>query len=129
MNITLQASSIVTYGLVTLVAIMVAWAVRTLIVFLRKHPIILEGIKELLASPSGAFSLLVLLAISVVSLKQPTIGGVALAAFAGVVPACLGYFEHKEQMSQYVPPPPLPVPPPPDPNPAKPVPDPSNVPV
>jgi hypothetical protein len=66
------------------------------------------GVKQLIESPSGVFSLIALFVIALVSWKQPTVGGVALAAFAGAVPAILAFCEHKEtlaQMAQSVAPP------------------------
>ncbi len=75
----------------------------------------LLGFYSLLQSPSGAFSLLVLLCITLVTLKMPSVGGVAFAAFCSVIPVALGFFEHKETMAglpQVLPPPPPPAPPP-----------------
>jgi len=97
------------------------------IIVLKNHPSILMGISLLFQSPSGVFGLLTLLAITLVSWIQPTIGGMALAAFAAAVPAILAWVEHKEtllQMTQsgiqggFQPAPPLP-----------PVPDPSATPL
>jgi hypothetical protein len=82
----------------------------------KKHPNVLLGINGLLQSPSGVFGLLTLVAITTVTLIQPTVGGVAFAAFVGVVPAILAFCEHKETLAgicQVVPP--APPPPPPDP--------------
>lgn len=83
---------------------------------IKKHPNILLGINGLLQSPSGIFGLLTLVAITVVTLLQPTVGGVAFAAFVGVVPAILTIAEHREtlagipQVAPPAPPPPPPVP-------------------
>jgi hypothetical protein len=72
---------------------------------------IFKGIGELLESPSGVFSLLVLIVIGFVSWKQPTIGGVALAAFASVVPTILAFTENREEMCRMQQGYPSPVPP------------------
>lgn len=69
---------------------------------LKKHPNILLGINGLLQSPSGIFGLLTLVAITVVTLLQPTVGGVAFAAFVGVVPAILTIAEHRETLAGIV---------------------------
>lgn len=85
----------------------------------KKHPNILLGMNGLLQSPSGVFGLLTLGAITFVTLKQPSVGGVAFAAFVGVVPAILSWTEHKETMAgiaQCAPPDPPPPPPPPPPS-------------
>jgi hypothetical protein len=110
--------------------VVVIFCTRKMTSFIKKHPIILEGIKELIASPSGTFSLLTLLAISIVSWKQPAIGGAALAALATVVPAILAVIEHRESVAQAFQS--LPIFPPCaqalPPNPAKPPVDPNDVP-
>ena len=82
----------------------------------KKHPNILLGLDGLIQSPSGVFGLLTLAAITFVTLKQPTVGGVAFAAFVSVVPGILAFCEHRETLagiSQVAPP--APPPPPPDP--------------
>jgi hypothetical protein len=61
---------------------------------------ILNGISQLLDSPSGTFSLICLAAISIVTWHSPAIGAGAFVAFFGVVPPALGYFEHKETLAQ-----------------------------
>lgn len=61
---------------------------------------ILEGISQLLQSPSGIFSLLSLAALSVVSWHSPTVGTMAFPAFFAIVPATLAYIEHKEEMAK-----------------------------
>lgn len=62
------------------------------------------GLYLLLQSPSGWFSIATLIAVTYVTIKQPSVGGMAMAAFVSIIPAALGYFEHKETMAQ--PPPP-----------------------
>ncbi len=70
-----------------------------------------NGFKELMNSPSGFFALLSLLVISIVTLKQPSVGGVAFAAFFPVTVSLLAWCEHKETMAQIAQSPPtLPVP-------------------
>jgi hypothetical protein len=66
---------------------------------IKRHPNILLGINGLIQSPSGVFGLLTLAAITLVTLKQPTVGGVAFAAFVGIVPAILAFCEHKETLA------------------------------
>lgn len=90
--------------------------------FIKRHPTILLGGCQLLQSPSGVFALLTLTAITLVTLKQPTVGGTAFAAFVAVVPTILSWTEHRETMAGIVvpPPPPAMVAAPPPPNPAKP---------
>lgn len=61
---------------------------------------ILSGISQLLQSPSGVFSLLSLVAISLVTWHAPAIGAGAFVAFFSIVPTALGIFEHREQMAQ-----------------------------
>ena len=102
-------------------------AIVVLLILIKKHAVILTGAKELLASPSGLFSLLTLVAITLVTWHQPAVGSASLASFCAIIPAALGFFEHREAMAQIVPPvpivppaPPVPEPAPP-PNPAKPV--------
>jgi len=89
---------------------------------LKKHPTIMLGFCQLLQSPSGVFGLLTLFAITIVTLKQPTVGGTAFAAFVAVVPAILSWTEHKETMAGVVvpAPPAMMIEPPPPPDPAKP---------
>jgi hypothetical protein len=64
-----------------------------------------HGLAELLRSPSGLFALLSLIAVTIVTLKQPSVGGVAFAAFFPVVVSILAYVEHKETMKQMEQPP------------------------
>lgn len=59
-----------------------------------------HGLAELLRSPSGLFALLSLLVISVVTLKQPSVGAGAFVAFFAIVPAVLAWVEHKEALAQ-----------------------------
>lgn len=102
-----------------------AVAICGLALLIRNRAVILTGIAQLLESPSGVFALLTLFAITLVTLKQPSVGGSAFAAFVAVVPTILTWVEHKEtilQMSQSAsvaaplpPPPPDAPPPPPDP--------------
>jgi hypothetical protein len=61
---------------------------------------LLKGCIELIESPSGVFSLLCLLVIAFVTLKQPAVGGAALAAFCAAVPAILSWTENRETMVQ-----------------------------
>jgi hypothetical protein len=61
---------------------------------------LLKGCIELIESPSGVFSLISLAVIAVVTWHAPSIGSGAFMAFFGIVPAALGYFEHKETMVQ-----------------------------
>ena len=58
----------------------------------------LSGFYEILQSLSGTFSLITLLVIAAVTFHSPAIGGVALAAFATVVPSILAYTENKETL-------------------------------
>jgi hypothetical protein len=74
----------------------------------------LSGFYDLLQSGSGVFALLTLLAITFVTWKQPTVGGVAFAAFASIIPAVLAIAENRETMlSMNQPPLPNPAAPPP----------------
>lgn len=57
-----------------------------------------HGMAELLRSPSGVFALLSLMAISIVTWKQPTVGGGAFIAFFPIVCALLTLAEHRETM-------------------------------
>lgn len=61
---------------------------------------ILTGLAQLIESPSGIFSLISLAVIAAVTWHQPSIGSGAFIAFFGIVPAALGYFEHKETLAQ-----------------------------
>ena len=61
---------------------------------------LINGIVELLNSPSGVFSLICLAAISVITYHIPTMGSAAFCAFFAVVPAVLAMVEHREQMAQ-----------------------------
>jgi hypothetical protein len=60
---------------------------------------IFNGISELLASPSGLFSLLCLGVLAIVSYHQAGFSA-AWVAFFGIVPAVLAYVEHKETLAQ-----------------------------
>lgn len=88
-----------------LVISVVALLVLGVFLVIRKYPKTLFGCYELLKSPSGVFGLLTLFAITFVTLKQPTVGGVAFAAFVSIVPAILTWVEHKETMVQLTMPP------------------------
>lgn len=59
-----------------------------------------HGLAELLRSPSGLFALLSLMAVTIVTFKQPAVGGVAFAAFFPVVVSMLAWTEHKEALKQ-----------------------------
>jgi hypothetical protein len=76
---------------------------------------IFNGLGELITSPSGIFSLISLVVLSVLTWHFPAyMGGAPWCAFFGIIPAALGYFEHKETLAQMSlsqqtpPPPPLP---------------------
>lgn len=56
---------------------------------------LLNGISELLQSPSGVFALLCL---GIMTWKAAVLGAGVFIAFFGVVPAILAYVEHKEQL-------------------------------
>jgi hypothetical protein len=59
-----------------------------------------SGFYDILQSLSGTFALIALAVIAVVTWHSPTVGGVALASFATVIPAILAYAENKETMQQ-----------------------------
>lgn len=61
---------------------------------------IFSGISQLIQSPSGVFSLLSLMVLSILTWHDPSMGSAAWVAFFGVVPSALGYFEHKETLAQ-----------------------------
>jgi len=61
---------------------------------------LLNGIVELLNSASGVFSLISLMAISIIAWHSPNTMSVAFVAFFGIVPAALAMAEHREQMAQ-----------------------------
>jgi hypothetical protein len=61
-----------------------------------------HGCAELLRSPSGVFSLLTLVAISVVTWHSPSVGGAAFVGFCSIIPALLGWTEHKEQLASMI---------------------------
>lgn len=61
---------------------------------------LVNGIVELLNSPSGVFSLLCLISISIITWHAPVIGVGGFVAFFGVVPAVLALVEHRETMAQ-----------------------------
>ena len=58
----------------------------------------LLGLYLLLQSPSGVFASLTLLAITIVTLKVPAVGGTAFAAFCAIIPGLITWAEHKEQL-------------------------------
>lgn len=66
---------------------------------------IFTGLYRLITSPSGVFSLLSLAILTVLSWKLgiawATAAGMAWAAFFAIIPASLGYFEHKERLVQW----------------------------
>lgn len=85
----------------------ILFLVAVIIKKIKRHPNLFLGINGLIQSPSGVFGLLTLAAITFVTFKQPTVGGVAFAAFVGVVPAILAIAEHRETLagiSQIAPP-------------------------
>lgn len=65
---------------------------------------IFTGIYRLITSPSGFFSLLCLAVLSVLSwhlgVAWATAAATAWGAFFAIIPAALGYFEHKETLAQ-----------------------------
>lgn len=69
-----------------------------------------HGVAELLRSPSGVFATLCLLCLTVLSwhlgMGWATAAAAAWTAFFTIVPAALGYFEHKETLKQMDQPPP-----------------------
>lgn len=120
--------ALLSFPTVLVVVVALGLAIWRVVRFVRRHPTILLGTCQLLQSPSGVFGLLTLTAITLVTLKQPTVGGTAFAAFVAVVPAILSWTEHRETMAG-VTSPPVPAamvegPPPPDP--AKPNVNPTN---
>jgi hypothetical protein len=60
---------------------------------------ILNGLRELFQSLSGTFAFITLCVIAVVTWHVPSIGGAALVAFCGIVPAVLAIAEHREQLA------------------------------
>lgn len=81
---------------------------------------IFNGIYQLITSPSGFFALLSLAVLTVLSwhlgVAWVTAAATAWSAFFAIIPAALGYFEHKETMAQIqqsvpVPAPIMPLPP------------------
>ena len=61
---------------------------------------ILSGLTQILESLSGTFSLITLMTIAVVTIHEgPAVGGGALIAFCGIIPAALTLAEHREQMA------------------------------
>lgn len=86
------------FYLCVLVIAIVIYLAKFIIKKIKQHPNILLGVNGLVQSPSGVFGLLTLAAITVVTLKQPTVGGIAFAAFVGVVPAILAICEHRETL-------------------------------
>lgn len=61
---------------------------------------LLTGLYQLVTSPSGIFGLLCLLCLTVLSWHLHDSMVMAWAAFFGIVPTALGYFEHKETLQQ-----------------------------
>lgn len=65
---------------------------------------IFTGIYQLITSPSGFFALLCLVVLSVLSwhlgVAWVTAAATAWSAFFAIIPAALGYFEHKETLMQ-----------------------------
>lgn len=57
-----------------------------------------SGFYQILQSLSGVFSLITLFVIAIVTWHSSTIGGIALSAFATVVPSILAYTENKEAL-------------------------------
>jgi uncharacterized membrane protein len=57
-----------------------------------------NGLYDILQSLSGTFALITLAVIAVVTWHAPTVGGIALSAFATVIPAILAYAENKETL-------------------------------
>lgn len=57
------------------------------------------GLYLILQSLSGTFSLITLFVMAYVTLKQPSIGGMALSGFCAVIPAILCYAEHRETLA------------------------------
>jgi hypothetical protein len=66
---------------------------------------IFNGIYQLITSPSGIFSLISLAVLTVLSwhlgVAWVTAAAAAWAAFFAIIPAALGYFEHREQLYQW----------------------------
>jgi hypothetical protein len=91
---------LLSFPIILVVLSIVGFSVYKLIKCLIKYPGILLGTFQLLQSPSGVFGLLTLFAITLVTIKQPSVGGTAFVAFCAIIPAALGFFEHKEQMLQ-----------------------------
>ena len=60
--------------------------------------LLLQGMRDILSSLSGTFSLITLLAIGIITYHSPAIGGGALIAFCSIVPAVLAIAEHREAM-------------------------------
>lgn len=65
---------------------------------------IFTGIYQLITSPSGIFALLCLIVLSTLSwhlgIAWVTAAAAAWSAFFAIIPAALGYFEHKETLAQ-----------------------------
>lgn len=60
---------------------------------------ILKGIVGILENPATTFSLITLICISVITYHIPSIGGMALATFATVLPAVIAYTDHKQNLA------------------------------
>lgn len=91
----LLSSHVILVFLVLLAAFLMVVTIKKI----KRHPNILLGINGLIQSPSGVFGLLTLTAITFVTYKQPSVGGVAFAAFVGIVPAILTIAEHRETLA------------------------------
>jgi hypothetical protein len=111
--------ALASFPTVLVVVAILSFVIWRSVKFVKKHPTVLLGACQLLQSPSGVFGLLTLGAITLVTIKQPSVGGTAFAAFVAVVPAILAFCEHREAMAGIASPPPPPamveLPPPPDP--------------
>jgi hypothetical protein len=60
---------------------------------------IFSGLIKIFESLSGTFAFITLFVIAGVTWHAPSIGGAALVAFCGVVPAILTYAEHLETLA------------------------------
>jgi len=103
MLVFLQA--LLSFPTILIVLVVLGFAIYRIVKFINKHPTVLLGTCQLLQSPSGVFGLLTLSAITLVTLKQPSVGGTAFAAFVTIVPAILSWAEHQETMAGVVSPP------------------------
>lgn len=103
MLVFLQA--LLSFPTIFVVLVVLGFVIYRMVRFVNKHPTVLLGTCQLLQSPSGVFGLLTLLAITLVTIKQPTVGGTAFAAFVTIVPAILSWTEHRETMAGVISPP------------------------